>query len=334
MSGRNSFTDKGLALDWSCASLEFRAYCKGRVTGAVYAAACDAFYDCLYMSVYADGRLFGPREKNAVTGTGEREFVLADGLPEGVHDFKIIRQSESETGEFCIKSISLDGYLLPPPERSDLYIEFIGDSITTGTGNLYTPECGADINPTAKCYQDGTRTYAYLAAKRLGADVSITAQQGIGIICGWQPHTTLETYEMTCYQRGRCDKWNFARKPDITVINLSSNDFDKLEEYGKTENDLKAGAVKLSRIVRSHYPDTAVVWAYGMIGQQMCGVLSDAVKELGGESEGFYFLKMESDSSGGGGHPALGGHSRNAERLYEFLKYVIKERGIRPKEDK
>lgn len=104
-------------------------------------------------------------------------------------------------------------------------------------------------------------------------DYSVVAQQGIGIICGWQPHTMLETYEMTCYQRNRRDDWNFIRQPDFVVINLGSNDIDKIEENGKTPEDVQAGAVRLSQIIRSHYPAAGIVWAMGMIGQQLCPYL-------------------------------------------------------------
>ena len=220
----------------------------------------------------------------------------------------------------------LTGRLQTPPRERERYIEFVGDSITTGIGNLYTPETwDPNVDPKSKVYQDGTQTYGLLAARKLRADYSVVAQQGIGIICGWQPHTMLDTYEMTCYQRNRRDDWNFIRQPDFTVINLGSNDSDKIEENGKTFEDVRAGAVRLSNIIRSHYPSTGIVWATGMIGQQMCPYIRRAVEDLGGAANRCYYLQLESDTAGGGSHPSLVGQRRNAEILYDFLKSLYDE---------
>ena len=288
--------------------------------------APDSYENQLYFTVYNDGQLLGPREKYKFGGTGKREFVIAQDLEEGYHTFSIVRQNESETGEFCIKYIMLTGRLQTPPRERERYIEFVGDSITTGIGNLYTPETwDPNVDPKSKVYQDGTQTYGLLAARKLRADYSVVAQQGIGIICGWQPHTMLDTYEMTCYQRNRRDDWNFIRQPDFTVINLGSNDSDKIEENGKTFEDVRAGAVRLSNIIRSHYPSTGIVWATGMIGQQMCPYIRRAVEDLGGAANRCYYLQLESDTAGGGSHPSLVGQRRNAEILYDFLKSLYDE---------
>ncbi len=319
--GRNTITINGLALDCTGSTFEFAAFCKGDVTLGIYVDAPEAYENRLYFSVYNDGQLLQPREQYAFGGTGKSEFVIARGLEEGYHTFSIVRQNESETGEFCIKYIMLTGRLQTPPRDRERYIEFIGDSITTGIGNLYAPETwDPRIDQKSKVYQDGTQTYALLAARKLRADYSVVAQQGIGLICGWQPHTMLETYETTCYQRNRRDDWNFIRQPDFAVINLGSNDADKLEENGKTPEDVRAGVIRFTNIVRSHYPSAGIVWAFGMIGQQMCPYIRAAVEDLGGAANGCYYLQLESDTAGGGSHPSLAGQKRNAEILYEFLK--------------
>lgn len=319
--GRNSFTINGLALDCSGSTFEFAAFCKGDVTLGIYVDAPESYESELYFSVYNDGQLLFPRERYRFGGKGKQEFVLAEDLEEGYHTFSIVRQNESETGEFCVKYIMLTGRLQTPPRDRERYIEFVGDSITTGIGNLYTPETwDQNVDPKSKVYQDGLQTYALLAARRLHADYSVVAQQGIGIICGWQPYTMIDTYEMTCYQRQRSDDWNFIRQPDYVVLNLGSNDTDKYAEIGKTQDDVRAGAVHLTNIVRSHYPNAGIVWAIGMIGQQMCPYIKAAVEDLGGEANRCYYLQLESETAGGGFHPSLIGHYRNAEILYQFLE--------------
>ena len=291
------------------------------MTLGIYVDAPESYESELYFTVMVDGEVMTPREKYKFGGKGKSEFVIARELDEGYHTFTLVRQNESETGEFCVKYIMLTGRLQTPPRDRQRYIEFVGDSITTGIGNLYTPETwDQTVDPRSKVYQDALQTYALIAARKLHADYSIVAQQGIGIVCGWQPHTQLETYEMTCHQRNRNDDWNFVRQPDFVVLNLGSNDNDKYAECGMTPDDVRAGAVRLSQIVRSHYPSAGIVWAHGMIGQQLCPYIKAAVEDLGGEANRCYYLQLESETAGGGSHPSLIGHRKNGEILYEFLK--------------
>lgn len=105
--GRNSITVNGLALDCTGSTFEFAAFCKGDVTLGIYVDAPEAYENRLYFSVYIDGQLLEPREKYGFGGTRKTEFVLARDLEEGYHTFSIIRQNESETGEFCIRYIML-----------------------------------------------------------------------------------------------------------------------------------------------------------------------------------------------------------------------------------
>lgn len=138
--GRNSITVNGLALDCTGSTFEFAAFCRGDVTLGIYVDAPEAYENRLYFSVYIDGQLLEPREKFGFGGKRKTELVLARDLEEGYHTFSVIRQNESETGEFCIRYIILTGRLQTPPRDRDRYIEFVGDSITTGIGNLYTPD--------------------------------------------------------------------------------------------------------------------------------------------------------------------------------------------------
>ena len=60
--------------------------------------------------------------------------------------------------------VSLCGTLYEAPEDREYYVEFIGDSITGGYGNLGD---NAIENPGTALWEDGTKTYAFLTAKAL-----------------------------------------------------------------------------------------------------------------------------------------------------------------------
>ncbi|MEE1046994.1 MAG: hypothetical protein U0M60_06170, partial [Clostridia bacterium] len=69
-----------------------------------------------------------------ITKAEKTEFVIAKNLQKGVHTISIYKQDEASDGNFKIKSISLNGKILPAISQKSKYIEFVGDSITAGHG--------------------------------------------------------------------------------------------------------------------------------------------------------------------------------------------------------
>lgn len=180
-----------------------------------------------------------------------------------------------------------------------------------------------DTNAASNVYQDGTKTYAYLTAAKLGADYSIVAQQGIGAVCGYYPHTMLETYEDTCYQCGHKQKWDFERKADVVVINLGTNDRTMVAAGKTTLAEIQNGFTSFCLLVREKYPAAKIIWAYGMMDQSAEPQIKAALTAAGGEAAGFYYVSLISDGSGGNGHPSANAHEANAEILTDAIKKVI-----------
>lgn len=317
---------RGISLDYTASSIQFTADCEGNVSlkvDAYTAGGITAPY--IFMNIYVDGKMLESRK--ACGFSKETDIVIAEGLKKGTHTFLIERQNEAEKGTFYVNSVTLTGTLGKKPANSKVYIEFIGDSITTGYGNLYPDNIG-DAKPfkdaASSCYQDGTRAWAYLTAKKLGADYSIVAQQGIGASVGWQPHTMIQTYTQTCYQTGRTQAWNFSRQPDLIVINLGTNDLGVPHSTGKEA--VQKGFVDLLKLVRSKNPNAKILWVYGAMDTSGAPVVEAAIKEAGGSSKGFYaYTKLVPNGEGGIGHPVVSAHEKNAglvaaeiKRLFNF----------------
>lgn len=314
---------RGISLDYTASSIEFTACCQGDVTvsfcgipqGTVTAPV-------IYVNIYVDGKLLESRKECGIKR--EFDFVIATGLEKGHHTFKIERQNESDKGELYINAVTLSGEFDTKPANSSLYIEFIGDSITTAYGNLY-PNLIGDVNPStdasSSCYQDGTRGYAYLAAKQLGADCSIVAQQGIGCYVGLHPHTMTETYTQTCYQTDKTELWNFERQPDLVVINLGTNDI----ACGKSDSSsIQQGFVDFIALVREKNPNAKILWIYGAMISNGSDLVESAVKEAGGEAAGIYaFTKLIPNGEGGVGHPNAAAHAQNATLLAEEIERIL-----------
>lgn len=315
-----------IGLDYSASAIEFNAYCEGTVTAAIRVKSTGIGGSRLYISVYIDGQQAGSgRADFRLTKSSAVDVTLAADLPRGLHNIRIERQTEAERGLLYIDSVTLAGELAERPRDSEYFIEVIGDSITTGYGNLYPDLSDGEkgSNAAANEYQDGTRTYAVLAAKAIGADYSIVAQQGIGIIKGHYPHVMLDTYAETCYQCDRHEEWTFPRKADVVVINLGTND---ASFYGAGQVSLakvEKGIRDFIDLVRSKNPDAKILWAYGMMDTFLCPYIEKAINEKGGEAAGLYYLKLSPNGSGGNGHPSLQAHINNGKTLEKKLKEIL-----------
>ena len=344
--GRTELVDGTLYMDWSASGIEFKANCSGDVSIKVNSNRINtnAKYG-LYFTVIVDGvaqyedqRI--PEDNHAdrwtsnstnypfkIEKSGESEFTIAKNLSSGTHTFEIYTQTEADKGAFGIKSITLNGEFLTPNANNDLYIEFVGDSITAGLGNISTG--GQD----APLYQDATRGWAYLTAKKLNADWSVIAQSGItasnGI--GWAGKNSISmqtVYPKWRYFSNNSKDYGFSRKADVVVLGLGTNDV-RTYSGKKTLDDVKSEFKNMINLIKTHNPNAKIVCIYGMMTQNyemndteyfVCG----AVDELGGADKGLYTLKLPKNTAGGQGHPNLAIQPDYANRVAGFIQDIIK----------
>lgn len=323
--GRTTLSGNGLRLDYTASSFEFNAYCAGRVVLNVNASGITALKgQGVYFTIVVDG-VTQTRSRGWVSANESSQLVLAENLPEGGHSFQIFRGTEIQHGSVQIQSIVMNGTLSVPPAPRSLHIEFIGDSITAGFGNLTYSAITADSGLWAgsPVYQDGTQSYAFLTAENLDADISVIAQQGIGVVCGRYEPAMSQVYPYTRYLHDQQALWSFSRKADIVVINLGTNDMITYSAKGKTTADIQNGMIQLTRTVRSHYPDAAIIWAYGMMTDSANTLIQNTVSQLGGDISGYYGVALPKNQSGGDGHPDIAGHQAAATVLTSFIKNQV-----------
>ncbi|NCA67793.1 MAG: hypothetical protein EOM87_07010, partial [Clostridia bacterium] len=137
LQGRYSFTNQGLTFDMVCETLEFNAYCMDDVKiNLTIQSLVDDYWNC-YFTVFVDDVQQERIEVESSSLESEiKDMTIATGLSEGNHSFKIVRQTESSSVLVVFKSLSISGELTEKPQNNNLYIEFYGDSITVGMGNL------------------------------------------------------------------------------------------------------------------------------------------------------------------------------------------------------
>ncbi len=303
--GRMQDVDDGVSCDFTASGIEFDGVMTGEV---VLSLSCDRN---TYFTLYIDGVR---SEERLFADSSTSELTLTSFEGEQTHNIRLLKQTEPQWSLSVLKEISITGHLDTAPEKKDIYIEFIGDSITCGYGNLGD---SSSPNPGTALWEDGTRAYAFMTAEALDADYSIVGCSGIGIDKGHTGFSESDFYQKTSFYRDRNgDDYSFFRIPDLVVINLGTND----QSCGSTEEDFKAGVRALINYIRDSYgKDIPIVWAYNMMGNGRFDWTRTVLEDMGGEANGLYSVQLNQNHEGGNGHPNLAAQKLASETLAEFI---------------
>ena len=309
--GRMSATDTALTCDFAASGIEFNVTAVGAVKikiKYVQQTVESGKNDDVYLAVIVDGMTDLKQYK--VPKGQTVELTVAKFSTLGEHNIKILRKTEIKNGLLDLESVTFAGKFETAPENKELYVEFLGDSITSGYGNLTT---NGTSSPQDSDYKDALQAYAYLTAQALGADHSLVSNSGIGLTKGYRVMTMPAFYEAESYYRSTTKAYTPARVPDIVVINLGTNDQSKSADTTAFKNDVKA----LIENIRALYgKDCPIVWAYGMMKD---GYIS-YVKEATAGMDKVYTVELPKNTQGGNGHPNLAGHKTASEQLTAFIK--------------
>ncbi len=339
--GRTTVAGDALMLDWTASGMVFKANCSGDVKITVDATRVPTgTTQGIYFTVIVDGiaqyeDLRIPKNNSAaawtsnstgypfhITKSGETTFTIAENLKSGSHTFEIYKQTEAQYTSFGIKSVTLNGQITSPPAKSKLYIEVVGDSIAAGLGNISTGGQNAPL------YQDSTRGWPYLTAKKLNADWSVIAQSSITATdnIGWAGTSSVtmpDVYPHLRYFSDKSSTYDFSRQPDIIVVCLGINDMWTYANCGATTATVKQGFTDMLTLLRSKNPSAKIIWIHGMMSNSADDLITSAVSEMGGNTKGYYSLKLKKDTAGGQGHPSLAAQSVYTESLVDFINTNI-----------
>lgn len=320
-----------ITFDHSAQLLAFNADCEGDVVLKMSNKCTDVNpgRNERYYLVVVDGK----ESRMSVTAVAGAEapasLTLATGLKRGNHTFKVYRQTELNYGYDNLISLTMNGVPTARPEDSDRYIEFLGDSVTAGYGNL-TVKADTD-GPSSPVKSSGTDTYAFKTAKLLNADISTVARSGLAYSYGLSKNI-FEYWNKISWYRPALGDYTPTRQPDVVVIALGTNDHNYYTKNGVTEKELYQMAHDLVKLVRESRPDSKIVWYYGIMGtgyEDKDGLfvkdyIKRAIEDNGGEKAGIY-LCMSSfmNFKGGGWHPDAEGHEAGSKELAAFIKKIM-----------
>ena len=264
---------------------------------------------------------------------------MAEGLKCGIHTVKVVKETEMWYGRAGLSKLSCDGEFLPPPEDSGKKIEFIGDSITCGYGNL----CSNASPDFVTREESFSSTFAAMSAKMLGCSLSVVAASGNGFFHDYGCSTVNLIPEL--YEYGEKvfsshlglapQKWDFENdKCAAVVIKLGNNDwqFCCLADLPKEERNEKLmserrkefeeAAYKFFKRVGELRPHTPILFICedDTALKEEC---FNAAKRTGFVETLSFPSKREYEGVGANGHYSPCTHARVARIVADKLREMI-----------
>ena len=267
---------------------------------------------------------------------------------------RVLKLSEVNFGCAGLKSLEIDGNLVKASGVAAsgenktcgagtsgacgaLKIEVIGDSITCGYGVEGVFE--KDIFTTKQERPD--LAYAFLTAKKLGAEFNLVSWSGIGIISKYvdasveEPDTTVVMPSVWPYidkslalRRGiEPAVWNqdwFS--PDIVVVHLGTNDASYVRKVEGRRKSYVCGLRQFLEAIHRRSPKAKICCCLGVMGQDLCDSMEEAMNQFHADFKNVpvkfvkFPVQLDSDGIGADWHPSPVTHQKISQILYDALK--------------
>ena len=179
-----------------------------------------------YYNVFIDDTVFMDFHG---TNSNVASYTLKTGLQDTVHTILITLRNETNWTKFSFNGFILDSgkNLLPPSALPSKGIEFIGDSYTCASGNLWTDNTAAPSGDWTDLYEG----FPSMIARHYGAQYTVTAHSGWGLVHDYNyPNPNYSNNlpgifgSMVSYAASPA--WNFSQwQPSLVVICLGLNDY-------------------------------------------------------------------------------------------------------------
>ncbi|MEU5259799.1 SGNH/GDSL hydrolase family protein [Amycolatopsis sp. NPDC021455] len=219
-----------------------------RTTGAAKYTWPGIYFEGRFRGTGVDVRLNDARNDYDIQVDGTTVATLVTpgrttrqirGLTNAEHSVRLVKRTESPwvAGEFDGFAAAPGGQILAKPAARTRQIEFIGDSLTAGYGDLSTTrDCSA--NGGIDRNTDTDISYGALTARGLNADYQVNAYSGRGMVRnynGGDPGTDYRTYYDRTLQNVSSDAWPVPAtwRPQLVVVALGTNDFSTALHSGE-----------------------------------------------------------------------------------------------------
>lgn len=268
---------------------------------------------------------------------GTHRYDLLGRMEAGVwHDVAVLRDSQPTDGDrapVALDALWAEGTLAAPAPKKRL-IEFLGDSLTVGEGTV-GPK---DAMEWRMLWISNQFAFPTLVCESMDAEKRVIALGGWGAYLSYDAnpdHAIGRIYDRLCGAAPAGDApYDFAaqRRADAVVINLGTNDAGAIGGMagpgrGAALAALEESAVRLMEDVRARNPGAAILWAYGLCGNDVRAPLERAVeRRIAAGDARLRYLALD-DCAGDVGsrmHPGRAAHRRAAAQIAGALDEMMK----------
>lgn len=358
--GRNvkdAMTSKNpLALFWSASGIEICTNASELWVQVSSDYSVNEIYLAVQISGYTIARFMAPKEKTWIC-------VAKNLNPQEKNNISIIKDSQpsafdpNHIVQIHQIAVTKNAEFFQVPKK-DCFIEFIGDSITSGEGLCGRPEAPEWISS----YISVSNNYAMQIAKIKNAEISIISQCGWGITRGWDSNIYSNIpshYQNVCSifnspmqkELGSCQEYDFSKKADFVVVNLGTNDNSSFnnpwtdESTGKvyqyqvnddgtvaesSKKEIYEGIKNFLYQIRKNNPSAKILWVWGMLKlDKIPAILQNAMEDYKKESGDQNVFSLELDAmedvenhlldKGSRWHPGPKTHELAAKKISQNL---------------
>lgn len=266
---------------------------------------------------------------------GETAITLAEHLKEGLHDVLIFKRQDS-CHTFAFYGLEVEeGALVqassPAPSRR---IEVYGDSVSAGEVSEAVEYAGKEDPEHNGEHSNSYYSYAWIAARRLNAQIHDIAQGGVALLngTGWFMEPDYigmeEIYDKLQYQPGLgpVKRWDFARyRPHLVLVAIGQNDNHPLDymaqDYESEKSVYWRRHYKLFiQNLRNIYPQAVIILQTTILNHHpnWDRSIGQVQAELGDSR--IYHFRYTDNGCGTPGHIRIPEAERMAEELTAFVE--------------
>ena len=308
--GRIIKNKNAVRMEMSMSSITITGQLEGDV---IMTLDCDQKMDELHnFYVEIDGKL-----SYFEVPQGRTVLTVAQDLTAGKHTIKIHKGTDNKKEVFYIHSVTYTGTL----EKAVLAtrrIEFLGDSITAGSG-VFFEDCGYG-------YTQSWFVYANMVSDAFGAEHYSVANGGWRFHSTFNPQSSIATiYDDVSMHDASLGAYDFSWKPDVVVINLGTNDAIgyRSNKTDYTEESFKENIKIMLDLVREKNPDAQIVWVYGTMLTECKDWIQKGVEAYMATDSKVHYVYARGNTDGRGDHPDFPGHTKVAKTLTEALSEIM-----------
>ena len=286
-----------------------------------------------YIAVELDGKYVG---RMRIT-QDQQEYVLVDSLENREHMLRVAKATEALLGDVILTGIKcheLESFENPYKR----HIEFIGNSITSGTG-VDQSDYPCDSKEAAwHDHHNAYLAYGPVVARKLDADWLLGSVSGAGVCRNWNSEgpTVPQVYAQTALNLDTSSLWTPDRySPNLISICLGTNDFsDGDGSYDRgplDEEKFMKSYVAFVRMIRGRYAAvpicllTSPVFS-GEKAEKLFTYLthvSTIMRNEFGDKNIHVFRYANAYHNGCTGHPNREEQEMMAEELLPFFKGIM-----------